>query len=64
VKIAARTAEDVLAERRSVVQEQRRERDPIARDVLQYQIDDLDRELATLRSPTSSPDLPRAPGES
>jgi len=46
----ARTAQDVLAERRSVVQEQRRERDKTARDVLQFQIDELDRELAATRA--------------
>lgn len=43
-----RTAQDILAERRSVVQEQRRETDVTARAILQYQIDSLDRELSTL----------------
>lgn len=40
-----RTAQDILAERRSVVQEQRRETDRTARAILQFQIDELDREL-------------------
>lgn len=44
-----RTAQDILAERRSVVLEQMRERDETARAILQYQIDQLDRELAALR---------------
>ena len=44
-----RTAQDILAERRSVIREQMRERDATARAILQYQIDTLDRELATLR---------------
>ena len=40
-----RSAQDILAERRSVVQEQRRERDKTAVAILQYQIDQLDAEL-------------------
>lgn len=47
----ARTAQDILAERRSVVQEQRRESDRIARAILQYQLDQLDRELAAGSAP-------------
>jgi hypothetical protein len=42
-----RSAQEILAERRSVIQEQRRERDQMARAMLQFQIDELDRELAT-----------------
>lgn len=44
-----RTAQEILAERRSFVQEQRRETDKTARAVLQYQIDELDRELNARR---------------
>lgn len=45
-----KAAQEILAERRSVVQEQRHETDPIARAILQYQIDELDRELAKQRA--------------
>lgn len=45
-----RSAQDILAERRSVVQEQRKERDQIARAVLQYQINELDAELQALQA--------------
>lgn len=41
-----RTAQDILAERRSVVQEQRRETDKTTIAILQYQLDELDRALA------------------
>jgi len=41
-----RSAQEILAERRSVIQEQRRERDQMARAMLRFQIDELDRELA------------------
>ncbi len=47
-----RTAQDILAERRSVVQEQRRETDKTARAILQFQIDELDRELAKVSTYT------------
>lgn len=40
-----RTTQDLLAERRSLVQEQRFERDEIARELLQFSIDQIDREL-------------------
>lgn len=43
-----RTAQDILAERRSVVQEQRRERDKTAIAILQFQVDELDRELTRM----------------
>ena len=40
-----RTVQNILAERRSVALEQMHERDATARAVLQFQIDELDREL-------------------
>lgn len=40
-----RSLQDMLAERRSVVQEQRGESDKTARTILQYQIDELDRAI-------------------
>lgn len=40
-----RTAQDLLAERRANVQEQRRETDKTARAMLQFRIDQIDREL-------------------
>jgi len=48
-----RSAQDTLAERRSVIQEQRREPDQMARAILQFQLDELDRELAD--APEGSP---------
>lgn len=44
-----RTAQDLLAERRANVQELRRERDPMARALLQFHIDEIDRTLASRR---------------
>jgi hypothetical protein len=41
-----RTAQDILAERRATVFELARETDPTARAMLQFAIDQLDRELA------------------
>lgn len=49
-----RTPSDILAERRTVVQEQRRERDKTARAILQYQIDEIDRELTRSRAARSN----------
>lgn len=43
-----RTVTTILAERRSVIQEQRHERDATARAILQFQIDELSRELNAL----------------
>ncbi len=40
-----RTAQDLLAERRATVNELRREKDPTARAMLQFAIDDIDRQL-------------------
>ncbi len=41
-----RSLQELLAERRANVQEQRRETDPIAIGLLQYHIDEIDREIA------------------
>lgn len=48
-----RSLQDLLAERRLLVQEQRYERDRCARGVLQFQIDQIDRELAERRAVAS-----------
>lgn len=45
----ARTAQDLLAERRANVLEQARERDATARAVLQFHIDTIDAELSRRR---------------
>ncbi len=45
----SRTVQDLLAERRANVQEMRREACPIARAMLQYHVDEIDRELARRR---------------
>lgn len=45
-RVMTRSAQDILAERRSVIREQRRETDKTAIAILQFQIDELDRELA------------------
>lgn len=45
-----RDAADLLAERSYNVQEMRRERDPMARAMLQYHIDVIDRVLAARRT--------------
>lgn len=44
-----RTVQDLLQERRALVIEATRERDAIARGVLEYYIADIDRELARRR---------------
>lgn len=44
-----RTAQDLLAERRANVLEQSREKDPTARAMLQFHIDQIDRELHARR---------------
>lgn len=41
----SRTAQDLLAERRALVLEQSRETDRIASEVLQFEIDQIDRSL-------------------
>lgn len=50
-----RTAQDILAERRSVIQEQRKERDQMARAILQYQINQLDAELGAIDAQRYAP---------
>lgn len=45
-----RTAQDLLAERHDNVQERRRERDPMARAMLQLHIDTIDVELKRRRN--------------
>ena len=47
-KHAARTAQDLLAERRATVMERSCSQDALERGLLQYQIESLDRDLATL----------------
>lgn len=49
-----RTEQDLLAERRSAIREQLRERDKIAIAVLQFQIDEIDREIASRRTSARS----------
>lgn len=46
-------AVDLLAERRSVIMEREAESDSMARAILQYQIDEIDRELAAMRAARS-----------
>lgn len=48
--MSERTAQDLLAERRANVQELRHERDAIAKQLLEYHIDEIDRELARRRA--------------
>lgn len=43
---AKRTEQDLLAERRATVNEYRREPDQIARAILWYRVDEIDREIA------------------
>ncbi len=45
-----RSAQDMLAERRQLVQEARFERDAVARKLYEYQIAEIDRELARRRA--------------
>jgi hypothetical protein len=45
----SRSAQDLLAERRANVNEMRRERDVVARAMLQAHIDDLDRQIKAAR---------------
>lgn len=45
-----RTAQDILAERRAAINEQRREVCLTARAILQFQIDELSRELDATRT--------------
>jgi hypothetical protein len=47
--VNTRSDQDLLAERRENVQEQRREIDPTARALLQYHIDEIDRALDARR---------------
>jgi hypothetical protein len=49
--VTARSAQDILAERRSVVEEQSREQDATIRALLQFQIDSLDVELVDVGLP-------------
>lgn len=42
-----RTTHDLISERGALVHEQRFERDATARAVLQFQIDEIDREVAS-----------------
>jgi hypothetical protein len=44
-----RTIQDLLAERRANVQEMRHERDKTARQLLQFHIDCIDRQIAEVR---------------
>ncbi|HEY3806048.1 MAG TPA: hypothetical protein VGL61_25745 [Kofleriaceae bacterium] len=46
-----RTAQDLLAERRQDALEAARESDAIARELLEYHIAEIDRELAARRKP-------------
>ncbi len=46
---AERSLQDLLAERRANVIEMARERDPVARAMLQYHIDEIDRAIAARR---------------
>lgn len=47
------TITSLIEERRCCVNEQRFERDPIARQLLQFRIDEIDRELHKLQTPTA-----------
>lgn len=55
-----RTAQDLLAERRTTVLELARERDSIARQMLQFSIDQIDRELheRSAQAPLNPPTRP------
>lgn len=49
-----RTAQDLLAERRALVQEQRRERDATARAMLQFEINSIDSLLKAMAAKESA----------
>lgn len=49
-----RSAQQLLAERRAAVADLTRERNPVPRALLQYEIESIDRELANLRGRTDA----------